>query len=108
MHAYEDALSATSTPEAPWYIVPADDKENARLIVSQVMTDLLAGLDLRIPELSPAQQQEMQEMRTRLSGPRAKGHAPGLAPRCWKSSMPSKIPAKSGATAADPAPGPHR
>ena len=39
MKAYEECLSATSTSDAPWYVVPADDKENARLIVSQIVLD---------------------------------------------------------------------
>jgi hypothetical protein len=38
MKAYEECLSATSTGDSPWYLVPADDKENARLIVSQIVS----------------------------------------------------------------------
>jgi PPK2 family polyphosphate:nucleotide phosphotransferase len=46
MKAYEECLSATSTSDAPWYVVPADDKENARLIVSQIVLDRTeAGMD---------------------------------------------------------------
>ena len=45
MRAYEDCLSATSTDHAPWYIVPADDKPNARLIVSQVVLDTMQRID---------------------------------------------------------------
>ena len=52
MSAYEDCLSATSTREAPWYVVPADDKENARLIVSQIILDTLNGLEMTYPEVS--------------------------------------------------------
>ena len=44
MKAYEDCLSATSTSDAPWYVVPADDKENARLIVSQIVLDTFEAL----------------------------------------------------------------
>ena len=44
MNAYEECLSATSTSDCPWYVVPADDKENARLIVSQIVLDTLEGL----------------------------------------------------------------
>ncbi len=47
--AYEACLGATSTTTAPWYIVPADDKENARLIVSQVILDTLGRLKMRYP-----------------------------------------------------------
>jgi PPK2 family polyphosphate:nucleotide phosphotransferase len=48
--AYEACLSATSTDEAPWYVVPADDKKNARLIISQVILEVLGGLDLAFPK----------------------------------------------------------
>ena len=44
MKAYEDCLNATSTDHAPWYVVPADDKENARLIASQIVLDTFNGL----------------------------------------------------------------
>jgi PPK2 family polyphosphate:nucleotide phosphotransferase len=50
--AYEACLSATSTDESPWYAVPADDKKNARLIISQVILDLLEDLDLAYPKPS--------------------------------------------------------
>ena len=47
--AYEACLDATSTHHAPWYVVPADDKENARLIVSQIVLDALEGLKMAYP-----------------------------------------------------------
>jgi len=50
--AYEACLSATSTEDSPWYVVPADDKKNARLIISQVLVELLEGLDLAFPKPS--------------------------------------------------------
>jgi PPK2 family polyphosphate:nucleotide phosphotransferase len=50
MKAYEDCFQATSTHHAPWYVVPADDKENARLIVSQIVLDALENSRWRIPE----------------------------------------------------------
>ncbi len=46
MKAYEECLGATSTHHAPWYVVPADDKENARLIVSQIVLDTFEGLKM--------------------------------------------------------------
>src|SRR5512135_2367052 len=49
MEAYEACLSATSTHHAPWYVVPADDKENARLIVSQIILDALNELEMAYP-----------------------------------------------------------
>src|SRR5689334_5245286 len=54
MDAYADCLGATSTDEAPWYVVPADDKENARLIVSQIVVDTLDGLKMSYPKVSAA------------------------------------------------------
>lgn len=64
--AYEKCLSATSTDEAPWHIVPADDKKNARLIVSQIILDTIEALDLRYPVVDAARRQELEETRKRL------------------------------------------
>ena len=47
--AYEECLSATSTQDAPWYVVPADDKENARLIVSHILLDTFEELETDLP-----------------------------------------------------------
>jgi PPK2 family polyphosphate:nucleotide phosphotransferase len=66
MAAYEDCLSATSTKEAPWYVVPADDKENARLIVSQIVLDTLKGLKLAYPRLTASRHKELHEIRRKL------------------------------------------
>ncbi len=68
MSAYEDCLTATSTREAPWYVVPADDKENARLIVPQIILNTLNGLEMTYPEVSAQRQQELQSIRERLTG----------------------------------------
>jgi PPK2 family polyphosphate:nucleotide phosphotransferase len=68
MSAYEECLSATSTREAPWYVVPADDKENARLIVSQIILDMLNGLAMEYPEISAERRKELQSIRERLIG----------------------------------------
>jgi hypothetical protein len=54
MKAYEECLANTSTHHAPWYVVPADDKENARLIVSQIVLDTLDGLKMRYPGVTTA------------------------------------------------------
>jgi len=67
MHAYQEALCATSTRHAPWYVVPADDKQNARLIVSQIILDTLEGLKMRYPPASPERQRELQAIRRRLA-----------------------------------------
>ncbi len=67
MKAYEECLSATSTREAPWYVVPADDKENARLIVSQIILDTLEGLDMSYPKTTDERHQELLEIRRQLT-----------------------------------------
>jgi PPK2 family polyphosphate:nucleotide phosphotransferase len=67
--AYEACINATSTEEAPWYVVPADDKENARLIISQIILDLFEGLDLRMPVADKARQKELESIRDALLEP---------------------------------------
>jgi PPK2 family polyphosphate:nucleotide phosphotransferase len=64
--AYEACLSATSTKQAPWYVIPADDKENARLIVSQIILDTLNELEMSYPEVDQARRQQLQLIRTLL------------------------------------------
>ena len=66
--AYEECLSGTSTENAPWYVVPADDKENARLIVSQIVVDTLADLKMELPRTTKEHRHELQEIRAALSG----------------------------------------
>jgi PPK2 family polyphosphate:nucleotide phosphotransferase len=66
MSAFEECLSATSTRQVPWYVVPADDKENARLIVSQIILDTLNGLEMTYPEVNAQRQRELQSIRERL------------------------------------------
>jgi len=67
MQAYEECLSETSTRDAPWYVVPADDKENARLIVSQIVLDTLEGLKMTYPKTSAERRRELQSIRKRLA-----------------------------------------
>ncbi len=67
MQAYEECLGATSTTEAPWYVVPADDKENARLIVSQIVLEALGGLKMSYPKVSDERRHELQRIRERLA-----------------------------------------
>jgi PPK2 family polyphosphate:nucleotide phosphotransferase len=66
MKAYEKCLSATSTDRAPWYVVPADDKLNARLIVSRIVLDTIKALRLSYPASSAARRKELQALRKRL------------------------------------------
>jgi len=65
--AYEDCLSATSTPRAPWHVVPADDKENTHLVISQIILDTLRGLKLHYPKTSPARRKELRALRAQLA-----------------------------------------
>ena len=65
-HAYETCIAATSTTHAPWYVVPADDKLTARLYVSQIILEVLEGLDMSFPEMTGARLHELQHMRDEL------------------------------------------
>ncbi len=66
MEAYEACLSETSSKHAPWYIVPADDKHNARLIVAQIVVDTISDLGLRYPASDAARQRELEAIRAVL------------------------------------------
>jgi PPK2 family polyphosphate:nucleotide phosphotransferase len=65
--AYEECLGATSTADSPWYIVPADDKENARLIVSRIVIDTFKGLKMSYPKVSEEREHELQSIRKQLA-----------------------------------------
>ncbi|MGA9091413.1 MAG: ADP-polyphosphate phosphotransferase [Bradyrhizobium sp.] len=67
MRVYGECLSATSTPTAPWYAVPADDKENARLIVSQIILDTFKGLKMAYPKTDAKRRRELQTIAKRLA-----------------------------------------
>jgi len=66
MEAYEDTIRATSRPEAPWYVVPADNKPFARLVVAKAMIQALEALDLKYPKVDPASLKEMEKVRKAL------------------------------------------
>jgi polyphosphate kinase 2 (PPK2 family) len=66
MKAYEQCLGATSTRDSPWYVVPADDKPNARLIVSQIVLDTLEGLKMTYPKISANRRKELLSIRKQL------------------------------------------
>jgi PPK2 family polyphosphate:nucleotide phosphotransferase len=65
-HAYADCLGATSTKHAPWYVVPADDKHNARLIISHAIVETMKSLKMNYPEATTAHRRELQTVRQRL------------------------------------------
>jgi PPK2 family polyphosphate:nucleotide phosphotransferase len=66
MRAYEACLNATSSHHAPWYVVPADDKESARLIVSRILLDALNDLKLAYPKTTPKRWRELKSIRKQL------------------------------------------
>jgi PPK2 family polyphosphate:nucleotide phosphotransferase len=67
MKAYEDCLNATSTRHAPWFVVPADDKENARLIVSRIVLDGLNELKMAYPKTTAKRRLELKSIRKLLT-----------------------------------------
>ena len=67
MRVYGKCLTATSTNRAPWFVVPADDKRNARLIISKILLDAFLALDLKFPETTPARRRELGAMRAQLA-----------------------------------------
>jgi PPK2 family polyphosphate:nucleotide phosphotransferase len=66
MQAYEACLGATSTRIAPWYVVPADDKKNARLIVSKIILDTFTSLKMHYPKTDARRRQELLSIRDQL------------------------------------------
>ena len=67
MEAFEECLNATSTRHAPWYAVPADDKDNARLIVSQIVLDSLQELKMAYPKTTAKRRLELESIRKLLA-----------------------------------------
>jgi PPK2 family polyphosphate:nucleotide phosphotransferase len=67
MEVYGECLSATSTEHSPWHVVPADDKANARLIVSQIVLDALDELKMEFPKVTAARRKELLDIRKRLA-----------------------------------------
>jgi len=67
MTAFEECLGATSTGDVPWYVIPADDKENTRLIVSQIVLDTFEGLKMSYPKTTAARRKELLAIRKGLS-----------------------------------------
>jgi PPK2 family polyphosphate:nucleotide phosphotransferase len=64
MKAYEECINATASKVAPWYVIPADDKKNMRLIISQIIIDNLKKLDMSYPEADEARHAELQKLIT--------------------------------------------
>lgn len=66
MHAYEECLSATSTKTAPWYVVPADDKKNARLLIASIILETFKSLKMHYPVTDAKRRDELQVIREQL------------------------------------------
>lgn len=67
MHTYEDCIGSTTSNEAPWYVIPADDKRNARLIIAKTIVETFESLDMHYPEVDEQRKQELQRMRGLLA-----------------------------------------
>jgi polyphosphate kinase 2 (PPK2 family) len=67
MVAYEVCLRATSTKGAPWHVVPADDKKNARLIIAEAIVETLKGMKMSYPRPDPARREELESVRSTLA-----------------------------------------
>jgi PPK2 family polyphosphate:nucleotide phosphotransferase len=66
MKAYEEAMSATSSPDAPWFVIPADNKWFTRLAIARIVIDTLEDLDLRVPPLTRKQHMQLRDAKRRL------------------------------------------
>jgi PPK2 family polyphosphate:nucleotide phosphotransferase len=66
MHAYEDAIRHTSRPEAPWYVVPANNKPFARLVIAEAIVEAMEGLKLEFPKVEGAALKELEKVRRAL------------------------------------------
>jgi PPK2 family polyphosphate:nucleotide phosphotransferase len=67
MHAYEQAIAATASEHAPWYVVPADNKWFTRLVVAAAVVEAVEQLDLAYPQVSPEQKKELAAARAELA-----------------------------------------
>jgi PPK2 family polyphosphate:nucleotide phosphotransferase len=76
--AFEECLNATSTQASPWFVVPADDKENARLIVSRIVMDALKDLKMSYPKTTAKRKAELQAIRKLLGEVRAESPEPSV------------------------------
>jgi len=67
MHAFEDAIRATATPQAPWFVVPADNKWFTRLVVAAAIVEAVEKLDLSYPKMDAAKKNELVAARAALA-----------------------------------------
>jgi polyphosphate kinase 2 (PPK2 family) len=67
MHAFQEAIRATASRHAPWYVVPADNKWFSRLLVAAAIVEAVENLDLAYPTVDAKKKEELQTMRAALS-----------------------------------------
>jgi hypothetical protein len=67
MEAYEDMICNTATDDAPWFVVPADNKWFTRVVVAAAVIDALESLDLHYPEVGESQRQELAAAKKELT-----------------------------------------
>jgi len=67
MHAFEEAIRATATPRAPWFVVPADNKWFTRLIVAAAIVEAVENFDLSYPKIDAAKKKEVVAARAALA-----------------------------------------
>ena len=89
MEAYTDMLTQTSTDEAPWYVIPADNKWFMRYTVGQIIADKMEELDLHYPELTEAAKEELESARKALAET-AKPEEKGKKVKASKDKKPNK------------------
>lgn len=68
MEAYEDTINATASKNTPWYVIPADDKMNMRLICSQILLNEMSELDIYYPQVDDSRKADLQKFREDLMG----------------------------------------
>jgi len=78
MAAYEDALSETSTKDAPWYVIPADHKWFAHAAIAEILHDTLKRLDPQFPTLTAAQRRELANARREITRKHKAGRCPAV------------------------------
>ena len=66
MHAYEELIKNTATPQSPWYIIPADNKSYARIVIASAVLKALDEMDLEYPKVSAEKLAELQEIKQSL------------------------------------------
>ncbi len=67
MEAYEDMIRETATKEAPWYVVPADNKWFTRVVIAAAVIDAMASMDLSYPKVSEEKLKELAKVRVQLA-----------------------------------------